>query len=98
MFFMRPFHRLLMCITTVASLQAGTSSSGTAAVKSNPFEFLAPSIVVSGEDQAKLDRGQVLARTLPGENGQLAVFVATRLNVQPRCAGGMDARHRRAQT
>jgi hypothetical protein len=49
----------------------------------NPFEFLAPSIVVSSDDRARLDRDQVIARTLPGPKGQLAVFVATRLHARP---------------
>jgi hypothetical protein len=79
----RPFHRLLACVTAVASLQADMSWSGTPASRSNPFEFLAPSIVVSGEEKARLDRDQVLARTLSGQDGQLAVFVATRLNARP---------------
>jgi hypothetical protein len=50
---------------------------------SDPFEFLAPWVIVSPEDRARLDRDQVLTRTLPGTDGQLAVFVATRLNAQP---------------
>jgi hypothetical protein len=49
----------------------------------DPFEFLAPRIVVSETDRARLDRDQVVARVLPGEDGQLAVFVATRLNAPP---------------
>jgi hypothetical protein len=50
---------------------------------SDPFEFLAPWIVVSEADRARLDRDQVLARVLSGKGGQLAVFVATRLNAPP---------------
>jgi hypothetical protein len=49
----------------------------------DPFEFLAPWIVVSAADRERLDRDQVLARTLSGKDGQVAVFVATRLNAQP---------------
>lgn len=49
----------------------------------DPFEFLAPWVVVSEGDRARLDRDQVLARVLSGKSGQLAVFVATRLNAQP---------------
>jgi hypothetical protein len=43
---------------------------------------LAPSIVVSARDRAALDRDQVVARVLPGKSGQVAVFVATRLNAR----------------
>jgi hypothetical protein len=75
--------RWLACAMVVA-LQTGKSygSDGPGA-RSNPFGFLAPSIIVSAEDRATLDRDRVLARTLPGPSGQLAVFVATRLNARP---------------
>jgi hypothetical protein len=58
-------------------------SGRTSPAQSDPFEFLAPWIVVSEADRAYLDRDQVLARVLSGNDGQLAVFVATRLNAQP---------------
>jgi hypothetical protein len=53
------------------------------AQQDDPFEFLAPWIVVSDADRARLDRDQVLARVLSGKDGQLAVFVATRLHAEP---------------
>jgi hypothetical protein len=49
-----------------------------------PFGFLSPWIRVSDLDRARLDRGEVLARTLPDADGQVGVFVATRLNAPPR--------------
>jgi hypothetical protein len=49
----------------------------------DPFQFLAPSVVMSARDRADLDRDQVVARVLSGKGGQLAVFVATRLNAPP---------------
>jgi hypothetical protein len=58
--------------------QAGFPQGG-----SDPFHFLAPSVVVSARDRARLDRDQIVARVLPGKDGQLAVFAATRLNAQP---------------
>jgi hypothetical protein len=51
--------------------------------RNDPFEFFAPSIVVSSEERTTLDGDRVVARTLTGEKGQLGVFVATRLNAQP---------------
>ena len=76
--------RRLTCTAAavVLSLGAGTFGRGEE-VPGDPFEFLAPWIVVSGEDRARLDRNEVLARTLSGRDGQLAVFVATRLNAPP---------------
>jgi hypothetical protein len=38
---------------------------------------------MSARDRADLDRDQVVARVLSGKGGQLAVFVATRLDAQP---------------
>lgn len=76
--------RWLVCLALVAALLGRTGAgSGAPGARTNPFEFLAPSIVVSSDDRARLDRDQVIARTLPGPKGQLAVFVATRLNAQP---------------
>jgi hypothetical protein len=76
--------RSLVCIALVVGLQVTTwSGSGASGGLTNPFEFLAPWIVVSSDDRARLDRDQVIARTLPGPKAQLGVFVATRLNAQP---------------
>jgi hypothetical protein len=61
-----------------------TDSSGrTAEARSDPFEFLAPWVVVSADDRERINRDQVLARVLSGKSGQLAVFVATQLNAPP---------------
>lgn len=75
--------RSLVCLVLIAASLGRTAESGAPGGQTNPFEFLAPSIVVSSDDRARLDRDQVIARTLPGPKGQLAVFVATRLNAQP---------------
>jgi hypothetical protein len=71
-----------MCSAIVVVLHAGTWSMSGAPPR-DPFEFFAPSVVVSSEDRANLDRNQVLARTLTGQKGQIGVFVATRLNAPP---------------
>ena len=76
--------RQLISTTVALVLTIGPEPFGHAQEsRSNPFEFLAPWVVVSEADRARLDRDQVLARTLSGRDGQLAVFVATRLNAQP---------------
>ena len=78
------FFRLLVCMAAAAVVVAVSGRPGRATQPHNdPFEFLAPWIVVSGADRARLDRDQVLARVLSGKDGQLAVFVATRLNAPP---------------
>ena len=76
--------RRLICIAAAVVLSLETRPFGRAPGEgSDPFEFLAPWVIVSPEERARLDRDQVLARTLSGKDGQLAVFVATRLNAQP---------------
>ena len=77
-------YRWLICTAAAVALSIGTGPFGGAQqAASDPFEFFAPWVVVSEGDRGRLDRDQVLARVLPGKSGQLAVFVATRLNAQP---------------
>ena len=73
--------RLLICLAVVAAQTGAWSTSGTPA--RDPFEFFAPSVVVSSAERASLDRNQALTRPLAGPKGQLGVFVATRLNAHP---------------
>jgi hypothetical protein len=73
----------MMCIAVVVALQAGAWSDAPGVPRSDPFGFFAPSIVVSREERANLDRDRVVARSLSGQKGQLGVFVATRINAQP---------------
>jgi hypothetical protein len=76
--------RQLGCIAAAAIVAAGSQLSGRVQqIHREPFEFLAPWIVVSETERARLDRDQVLARVLSGKDGQLAVFVATRLDAPP---------------
>ena len=49
----------------------------------DPFEFFAPTVVLSEAQKERLDRDEPVVQTLSGGNGQLAVFVATRLDAQP---------------
>jgi hypothetical protein len=78
------FSRRLICTATAVALSLETGALGGAQqAGSDPFQFLAPWVVVSKGDRARLDRDQVLARVLAGKGGQLAVFVATRLNAPP---------------
>jgi hypothetical protein len=43
--------------------------------------FLEPSVVLSAEDKARLDRGETIARVLPGEGLEVAVFAAQPVNI-----------------
>lgn len=79
-----PLSRRLIGTTAAIVLSIGMNPyEGAPQAGSDPFGFLAPWVVVSERDRARLDRDQVLARVLSGKGGQLAVFVATRLNAPP---------------
>lgn len=47
--------------------------------QTDPFAFYRPWVLVSAAERAALDEGKVLARTLPAEDGQLALFAAIRV-------------------
>jgi hypothetical protein len=64
-------------------LVVGGTKSRVFSTRSDPFEFFAPSVVVSEKDRERLDRDEPVVQTLPGDDGQLAVFVATRLDAPP---------------
>jgi hypothetical protein len=49
----------------------------------DPFKFFAPWVVISESERQRLDQDEVLVRMLHGGDGQMAVFVATRLNAPP---------------
>jgi hypothetical protein len=72
-----------LCIgAVVVAIAAGmTTRAQTPAV--NPFAFVAPWVQVSADERRRLDRGEVIARALPTTGGQIAVFVATRVEAAP---------------
>jgi hypothetical protein len=49
----------------------------------DPFEFFAPTVVLSEAQRQRLERDEPVVQTLPGGDGQLAVLVATRLDAPP---------------
>jgi hypothetical protein len=79
-----PLSRRLVCTAGAVALSIATGPFGGAQQAGrDPFQFLTPSVVVSADDRERIDRDEVLARVLSGKSGQLAVFVATRLNAPP---------------
>ena len=80
----RPLPRRLLFTLAAVVLSIATGPfAGAQQAGNDPFQFLVPSVVVSVRDRADLGRDQVVARVLSGKGGQLAIFVATRLNAQP---------------
>lgn len=49
----------------------------------DPFAFFEPSVKIAAADRVRLDRNEVIVRTLPADDGHIAVFAATRLNATP---------------
>ena len=49
----------------------------------DPLALVEPTVVVSVAERARLDRGELVLRVLPSGRGQVAVFGATRIGVDP---------------
>ena len=73
--------RLISAVVLVLVVGSGHPSSGPGT--GDPFEFLAPTVVVSTAQRQRLERDEPIVQTLPKGDGQLAVFVATRLDAPP---------------
>jgi hypothetical protein len=74
----------LACAACLAGIAlAGRTSDAMPPSARDPFDFLAPWIVLSGSDRERLERGEVIARILPGGDAQIAVLAATRLDAPP---------------
>lgn len=72
-----------LCIGAVVLAIAAGVAAGAQAPAVNPFAFVAPWVQVSADERRRLDRGEVIARALPATGGQIAVFVATRVEAAP---------------
>jgi hypothetical protein len=76
--------RWLLCAAGATVGAAGIRPIGAARLAvGNPFEFFAPWVVISDSEKRRLERDEVVVRVLHGGDGQLAVFVATRLKAPP---------------
>ena len=47
----------------------------------DPFAFFQPSLPITADDRRQLDRGEAIARVLPGNGLEVAVFAAVRVDV-----------------
>jgi hypothetical protein len=72
-------------VVAVAALAVLTSAAtrSSQAPAADPFAFLAPAVVPSAGERQRLERGEVISRTLEADDRQAVVFVATRLNAAP---------------
>ena len=66
----------LVIILVLAAVPVGSS-------RTNPFSFFEPSVKVTPAERLRLDADDVVVRTLPADDGHVAVFAATRLNASP---------------
>lgn len=54
---------------------------GMAAQSADPFAFFRPSVGIAADERAQLDRGQSVARTLGGQDLEVAVVAAVPVNI-----------------
>ena len=75
---MRAFRRTsaLAIVIALAASHAGSS-------RTNPFSFFEPSVTVTPAERQRLEADEIVVRTLPGDDGHVAVFAATSLNASP---------------
>jgi hypothetical protein len=73
---MSPHFKAVVCIATMA-----LSALVVASPPDDPFVFWRASVVVTDADRRQLDRGEPLARILPGHGKEIAVFAALPANV-----------------
>ena len=59
------------------------SSNVSAVTAQDPFSWLRPTIGIDATTLGHLDRDEVFVRVLPATDGELAVFVAARINADP---------------
>lgn len=52
-----------------------------AANSADPFAFFEPTVSLSTDDRRQLDRGEAIARVLPGRDGEVAVFAAVPVDI-----------------
>lgn len=53
----------------------------TAVPHTDPFAFLQPSVTITADDRRQLDRGEPIARVLPGNDLEVAVFAAVPVDI-----------------
>jgi hypothetical protein len=58
-------------------------AGGTQQLADSTFAFFEPSVTLTAADRQRLDNDELVVKTLSGKGGQLAVFAATRLKLEP---------------
>lgn len=66
----------MIAFVALLALQALTSVP-----LADPFAFFQPSLTITADDRRQLDRGEPIARVLPGNGLEVAVFAAVRVDV-----------------
>jgi hypothetical protein len=71
--------KLLVGLTVIGMVATGLASDSPV----RPFTFFEPTVQVTAADRDVLDRGGVIARVLPADDGHIAFFAAARLKAGP---------------
>jgi hypothetical protein len=71
--------RLLIMPGLLVALIAAALADGA----TDPFAFFEPSVKLDERDRSRLAKDEAIVRTLPADDGHVAVFAATRVNVAP---------------
>ena len=64
-----------------AVIVVSTARSGGAGPRMlDPFELFRPAVVITSDDRQRLDRGDVIVRSVPARGGEVGVFAASRID------------------
>jgi hypothetical protein len=64
-------------------LTVSTVVRGHSRLDPDPFSFFNPVVTISPDERQRIDGGEVLVRILPGRDGEVAAFAASKFNAEP---------------
>jgi hypothetical protein len=62
----------------------GSLHAASASTAQDPLAVVAPCVTLSAGERQRLERGELVSRTLPGASTQVALFAVTRIEAPPR--------------
>jgi hypothetical protein len=79
----RPSMALPVVVAATFALAITIAPLWSQAPSSDPLAFLEPAVTLTRDERARLARDEAIARSLPSQDGQIAVFAASRLAASP---------------
>lgn len=81
---LRPRCAPLRAIVVLMVVSGWPAAGKQSEASDDPFAWFAASVTVDVDDRRRIDRDEVLSRVLPADRGQLALFLASAIRIEPR--------------